>query len=68
MFSPDFSRHFFQNFALGLCGVSKVINIGSGNTILNCDQSKTKVREKYFSCIFGSFFQKLLHYRSMWGV
>ena len=33
---PAFSGHFFyKNFALGLCGVSKVINIGSGNSILD---------------------------------
>ena len=32
---PAFSGHFFKNFALGLCGLSKVINIWSGNSILD---------------------------------
>ena len=32
---PEFFRHFFKNFVLGPCGASKVINIGSGNSILD---------------------------------
>ena len=35
LFFPAFFGHFFKNFLIGPCGVSKVINIRSGNSILD---------------------------------
>ena len=34
-FFPHFSDIFFKNFVLGPCGLFKVINIGSGNSVLD---------------------------------